>query len=83
MCHDKKTFNILTGLLIWTGIMQARLKNIPQIVMLLFGAPTLISFLTKKYSVSTTLFYILTGTMLFVCYFLLTPNVQLKINQFK
>ncbi len=72
-----KLSDILTGflfaaLIIGTGIMQTELKNIPQVLMLLFGLLTLGSLVAKQPFKTSILFYILMGVMLFISIFILT-----------
>ncbi len=67
-------------LLVGTGIMQTHLKNNPQLFMLIFGGLTLTSFITKQKIITTWLFYILIGTMLYINYFMLTNLIIDLIN---
>ena len=71
---------LFAGLLIGTGIMQTHLKSKPQILMLIFGALTLASFIIKQKMISTWLFYILIGTMLYINYFMLTNLIIDLLN---
>ena len=71
---------LFAGLLFGTGIMQTHLKNNPQLFMLIFGALTLTSFITKQKIITTWLFYILIGTMLYINYFMLTNFIIDLIN---
>lgn len=77
---NERKLNIFIGLffvvlLIGMGILQTHLKSKPQILMLIFGLITLISFILKLPKTSTWLFYILIGTMLFVSYFTLVDKI--------
>lgn len=71
---------IFSGLLVGTAIMQTHLKNKPQIFMLIFGVLTLMSFAIKQKIISTVLFYMLIGTMLYINYFILANLVIDLIN---
>lgn len=81
----KRNVNVIIGLifavlLIGTGIMQTHLKNEALIFMLIFGVLTFISFIIKQKSISTLLFYILTGAILYINYFMLTDLIIDLIN---
>ena len=71
---------LFAGLLVGTGIMQTHLKNNPQLFMLIFGGLTLTSFITKQNIITTWLFYILIGTMLYINYFMLTNLIIDLVN---
>jgi len=73
----KPIINFITGiffagLLIGTAIMQTHLKDLPLVLMLIFGAMTLTAYLLRQESNSTMFFYFLLGTMFFINYFMLT-----------
>lgn len=63
---------VFAGLLIGTAILQTYLKNKPQIFMLVLGTLTFSSFVFRKKLISTILFSIILGVMLYVNLFLLT-----------
>lgn len=71
---------VFIGLLIGSASVQPPLKEEPQIIMLLFGGLTLASFFTKAKAISTVLFYLFLGTLLFINYTILTIIIISKIN---
>lgn len=66
---------LFAGLIIGTGFMQTKLKNEPQIYMLLFGLLTLGSLFAKQPFKTSIPFYILLGTMLYINIFILTNQI--------
>ncbi len=71
---------VFIGLLIGSATVQPPLKEEPQIIMLLFGGLTLASFFTKSRAISTVLFYLFIGILLFINYTVLTIIIITKIN---
>ena len=74
------TVVVFVGLLIMTEWLQNGQKENPQIVMLILGGLTLLSFILKQNTISTILFFILLGVMLFIFYFALTNWILDLLN---
>lgn len=66
---------LFAGLVIGTGFMQAGLKALPQVFMLLFGLFTLGSLFAKQPYKTPIPFYILMGVMLYINIFILTSLI--------
>lgn len=56
-------------LLIISGILQTHLKGMPQLLMMMFSTLALIAFFSPFNILSTTLFYIVLGILLYFFYF--------------
>lgn len=71
---------LFLAMLVGTGMMQTHLKEKPQLGMMFLGAFTLVAFILKTKTVSTGLFYLLIGMLLFVNYFMITDWIIHFVN---
>jgi len=71
---------LFTGLIVGTAFLQTKLRDDPQVYMLLFGLLTLVSLFAKRTFLTSIPFYILLGVMLYMNIFMQTYQISNMIN---
>ncbi len=71
---------LFTSLIIGTAFMQTKLRDDPQVYMLLFGLLTWVSLFAKRTFLTSIPFYILLGVMLYMNIFMQTYQLSNFIN---